>query len=150
MRREDDVLRFPRLAGGACDEDHSALDGLLLCCDRTVIVPGGASSFLTWGPVMAAPNFYSQAPRFFTSPSLDPLALTRLAQRCLHANSSAITFAKYVMRVTAARSWLCNDQSRRASKEMAMKKNLILAAAILLATLWFALDAGVEALTLLS
>jgi hypothetical protein len=34
--------------------------------------------------------------------------------------------------------------------EMAMKNNLILAAAILLATVWFALDAGVTALTLLS
>jgi hypothetical protein len=33
---------------------------------------------------------------------------------------------------------------------MAMKKNLILATVILLATLWFALDAGVTALTLLS
>jgi hypothetical protein len=33
---------------------------------------------------------------------------------------------------------------------MAMKKNLILAAMILLATLWFALDAGVEAMILFS
>ena len=33
-------------------------------------------------------------------------------------------------------------------REMAMKKNLILAALILLATLWFALDAGVEAMIL--
>jgi hypothetical protein len=31
---------------------------------------------------------------------------------------------------------------------MAMKKNLILAAVILLATVWFALDAGVAALIL--
>jgi hypothetical protein len=35
-------------------------------------------------------------------------------------------------------------------REMAMKKNLSLSAAILLATLWVALDAGVTALTLLS
>jgi hypothetical protein len=28
------------------------------------------------------------------------LAFTRLAQRCLHANSSTITFAQYVMTVT--------------------------------------------------
>jgi hypothetical protein len=35
-------------------------------------------------------------------------------------------------------------------REMAMKKNLIPAAAIFLATLWFALAAGVTALTLLS
>jgi type IV secretory pathway TrbD component len=35
-------------------------------------------------------------------------------------------------------------------REMAMKKNLIPAAIILLATVWFALDAGVTALTLLS
>jgi len=35
-------------------------------------------------------------------------------------------------------------------REMAMKKNLILAAVILLATLWFALDAGVEAMLLLN
>ena len=34
--------------------------------------------------------------------------------------------------------------------EMAMKNNLILATAILLATLWFTLDAGITALTLLS
>jgi hypothetical protein len=33
-------------------------------------------------------------------------------------------------------------------REMAMKKNLFLAALILLATVWFALDAGVEALIL--
>jgi hypothetical protein len=31
---------------------------------------------------------------------------------------------------------------------MAMKKNLILVAAILVATVWFALDAGVEAMIL--
>jgi hypothetical protein len=35
-------------------------------------------------------------------------------------------------------------------REMAMKKNLISAAIILLATVWFALDAGVAVLTLLS
>jgi type IV secretory pathway TrbD component len=35
-------------------------------------------------------------------------------------------------------------------REMAMKKNLIPAAIILLATVWFALVAGVTALTLLS
>jgi hypothetical protein len=35
-------------------------------------------------------------------------------------------------------------------REMAMKKNLILYAAISLATLWFALDVGVTALTLFS
>ena len=38
----------------------------------------------------------------------------------------------------------------RTIREMAMKKNLILAAMILLATLWFALDAGVEAMILFS
>jgi hypothetical protein len=31
-------------AGACCDEDHSALDGLLLCWECTVIVPGGAMS----------------------------------------------------------------------------------------------------------
>jgi len=36
----------------------------------------------------------------------------------------------------------------RASKEMAMKKNLIIAAVILLATVWIALDTGVEAMIL--
>jgi hypothetical protein len=35
-------------------------------------------------------------------------------------------------------------------REMAMKKNLIPAAIILLATVWFALDAGVVVLSLLS
>ena len=35
-------------------------------------------------------------------------------------------------------------------REMAMKKNLILAAMILLATVWSALDAGVEAVMLFS
>ena len=38
----------------------------------------------------------------------------------------------------------------RTIREMAMKKNLIPAAFILLATVWFALDAGVAVLTLLS
>jgi hypothetical protein len=35
-------------------------------------------------------------------------------------------------------------------REMAMEKNLILYAAILLATLWVALDVGITALTLFS
>ena len=35
-------------------------------------------------------------------------------------------------------------------REMAMKRNLISAAIVLLVTVWFALDAGVAVLTLLS
>ena len=49
--------------------------------------------------------------------------------------------------------WQTNPMKARANpklREMAMKKNLIPAAIILLATVWFALDAGVTVLTLLS
>jgi hypothetical protein len=49
--------------------------------------------------------------------------------------------------------WQTNRMKARANsqfREMAMKKNLIPAAIILLATVWFALDAGVAVLTLLS
>ena len=49
--------------------------------------------------------------------------------------------------------WQTNRMKARANpqfREMAMKKNLIPAAIILLATVWFALDAGVVVLTLLS
>ena len=79
------------------------------------------------------------------------------AQRgcCLHANSSAITFSQYVMAVTENLTprWQTNRMKARANpkfREMAMEKNLIPAAIILLATVWFALDAGVAVLTLLS
>ena len=75
--------------------------------------------------------------------------------RCLHANSSAITSARYVIAVTAnltPRRQTTRRKARANSKfrEMAMKKNLIPAAIIVLATVWFALDAGVVVLTLLS
>jgi hypothetical protein len=49
--------------------------------------------------------------------------------------------------------WQTNSIKARANpefREMAMKKNLILYAAISLVILWFALDVGVTALTLLS
>jgi len=49
--------------------------------------------------------------------------------------------------------WQTNRMKARANpkfREMAMKKNLIPAAIVLLATVWFALDVGVAVLTLLT